>query len=246
MTDFTSLVCKHKAWKFSLLKSCTKPHLFWPIKYLRNLLIQARSLRLHWPQVPLRALKHSLKQGKREKMMLLRKHHAVSVERQHKPGDKAIAFPRAQGSDTWQHLFCAAAQVLHVIGRGKSANLSAVAHMGRWREKELPGSSAMDRGAEASIIHNGVNATENKHTWKLYLGFEWKPNYSLSVSLGLNLHHGYSVVHSFWELAHRGEIKMLISVWWMDQENEVCCVYALALQQDLQSSQGSPPGWAHT
>lgn len=66
--------------------------------------------------------------------------------------------------DAWQHLFCAAAQALHVIGRGKSANLSAVDHMGRQREKELPGSSAVDREAQASILHNGVYSTENKHT----------------------------------------------------------------------------------
>lgn len=126
---------------------------------------------------------------------------------------KQLPFPehRALRSfDAWQHLFCAAAQALHAVGRGKSANLSAVDHMGRQRDEELLGSFAMGRETEASIIHNGVSSIENKHTWKLYLGFESKPNHSLSVNLSLNLRHGHSVVHC--ELAHRGERKMLISV----------------------------------
>lgn len=53
--------------------------------------------------------------------------------------------------------------------------------MGQQRGEELPSSFAVGRETEASIIRNKANSIENKHTWKLYLGFGCKPNHSLSV-----------------------------------------------------------------
>lgn len=58
------------------------------------------------------------------------------------------------------------------------------------------GSFAVGREAETITVHNGVNPIENKPTWKLFLGFECKPNHSLSFNLSLNVHHGHNVVDS--------------------------------------------------